>query len=510
MNDIILLTGATGLVGRYVLRELLRSSRAKIAVLVRATSEKHAQQRIAAVLDWLKIDARLRQRVTTCVGDLARNDFGESQATQDCLQRCTTVVHAAANVSFSNDRDEELAKTNVLGTRQLLQQVGPQLRHWIQISTAYVAPTFDDIGVEQEAKQFDFRNDYEVTKAAAERMVMAVAATRGFALTIARPGIVVGEYDTGRASVFQGFYQPLRAVARLADRAKKNSVGKVRIPLRINVSPEGPRNLVPVDWVARVICELVRHGENARGIFHLTPEGSMQNGPTTSRDVFNAARSRWQIEGMTFLPELREKDMTTFERGFYRHLQQIAPYWSGEPRFDDRQRQALLPHLPCPRIDEAAIHRLLDYAVETKWGERSEKIAVTNKFAAADYFERFLPKYAPLSTLPRLSNVTAEVGFRVAGIHRGQWRCRLVRGDVVAVQRAACEGAAVVFEADGDTLEAIVEGKLSPQQAFFERRVEIAGDIEMGLKLAMIFGQFIVEFPYAAQLQRGQTHVAVA
>jgi hypothetical protein len=170
----------------------------------------------------------------------------------------------------------------------------------------------------------------------------------------------------------------------------------------------------------------------------------------------------------------------------------------------------LLPYLPCPRIDEAAVDRLLAYAVETEWGEQPESHSETNKFTAADYFERFLPKYAPLSTLPRLSNVTVEVGFCVSGVGGGEWRCRLERGDVVAVKRAACSDAAVVFEADGETLAAIVAGELSPQQAFFDRRIEIAGNIEMGLKLAMIFGQFIVEFPYAHEVKGGQTHVAVA
>jgi len=506
VNDTLLLTGATGFVGRYVLRELLRNSSAEIVVLVRATNEQHARQRIETVLDWLKIDSQLRHRVQVCVGDLTSPRFGESQAVRDCLHRCTTVIHAAANVSFTNNEcDEEPARTNVLGTRQLLQQVGPQLRHWIQISTAYVAPTLNEIGIELEAKQSDFRNDYETTKAAAERMVMTMSATRGFALTIARPGIVVGEFDSGRASVFQGFYQPLRAVARLADRGKRNAAGKVRIPLRINVSAQGVRNLVPVDWVASVIRELAQRGEDAGGIFHLTPAK-----PTISRDVFNSALTRWQIEGMIFQSDLREQEMTTFERAFYRHLKQIAPYWTDEPRFDNSRRKALLPNLPCPRIDEAAVNRLLAYAVETEWGEQSGTVAVASDFSAADYFERFLPKYAPLSTLPRLSNVTAEVGFRVSGSEGGQWRCRLVRGDVVAVKRSACGDAAVVFESDGETLAAIVAGELSPQQAFFDRRIEIAGNIEMGLKLAMIFGQFIVEFPYASGVWGEQRHVAVA
>lgn len=504
-KETILLTGATGFVGRYLLRELLHHSNWEIVVFVRAENERHAQQRMETVFDWLKIDCKCRQRVEVCCADLTNKYFGKSEAVLNALQRCSTVLHAAANVSFFHEDHDEPARTNVFGTKQLLQQVGPQLKHWVQISTAYVAPEVDGVGVEQEAKQSDFRNEYEATKAAAEKKVTAAALSQGFSLCIARPGIVVGEHGSGRTSVFQGFYQPLRAVARLVNRARKNAAGKVHVPLRINVSPAGVRNLVPVDWVARALGTFVEQGSKASGIFHLTPDL-----PTTSLDVFGAAQARWQIDRMAFEPELPKQEMTTIERAFYRQLRHIAPYWKGEPRFDASRRQFALPRLPCPIIDTEVVDRLLGYAIDTNWGETSEECLNASHFPADDYLERFLPKHAPLSTLPRLTNVTAEVGFRVLDISAGEWRCRLERGDVVSVRRANCDDVAVVFESDGDTLGAIVGGQLTPQQAFFDRRIEIAGNVEMGLKLAMIFGQFITEFPYIPVVKRGQHHVSVA
>jgi hypothetical protein len=46
------------------------------------------------------------------------------------------------------------------------------------------------------------------------------------------------------------------------------------------------------------------------------------------------------------------------------------------------------------------------------------------------------------------------------------------------------------------TFAALVTGREAPRDAFLARRIEIAGSVEMGLKLAVLFGQFVREFPY--------------
>jgi hypothetical protein len=46
------------------------------------------------------------------------------------------------------------------------------------------------------------------------------------------------------------------------------------------------------------------------------------------------------------------------------------------------------------------------------------------------------------------------------------------------------------------TFAAVVSGCASPQAAFAARQIEIAGCIEKGLKLAVLFGQFVRTCPY--------------
>jgi hypothetical protein len=43
-------------------------------------------------------------------------------------------------------------------------------------------------------------------------------------------------------------------------------------------------------------------------------------------------------------------------------------YWEGHPRFDCRNTQLALPHLPCPRIDVPCLLRLFDFALKHRFG----------------------------------------------------------------------------------------------------------------------------------------------
>ena len=46
------------------------------------------------------------------------------------------------------------------------------------------------------------------------------------------------------------------------------------------------------------------------------------------------------------------------------------------------------------------------------------------------------------------------------------------------------------------TFADIVSGRLAPQKAFFQRKVEIDGDMETGLRLATVLADFFKQWPY--------------
>jgi hypothetical protein len=146
----ILLTGATGFLGKAVLAAILRSAGEvrEILVLLRAGSEAGARQRLLdevlssdpfAGLPAGYVRERLdADRVRAVPGDLESGDFGD--APPSSWADVDTVIHCAATVSFEEALDDALA-LNTLGPIRLLEKLreAGSEPHFVHVSTAYVA-----------------------------------------------------------------------------------------------------------------------------------------------------------------------------------------------------------------------------------------------------------------------------------------------------------------------------------------------------------------------------------
>jgi predicted lipid carrier protein YhbT len=100
------------------------------------------------------------------------------------------------------------------------------------------------------------------------------------------------------------------------------------------------------------------------------------------------------------------------------------------------------------------------------------------------------------------------MAFDVRGSGGGQWSCRWQDGELVQVTRRLEASATVVYRTDGATFDAIVAGRETPDEAFYSRKIDIRGDIETGLKLAVLFAQFVLEFPYLPGGSQEARHAA--
>src|SRR5579871_5544251 len=136
----IFLTGATGLLGRYLLRDLLASGR-PVGVLIRDSSSASAAERLAELQEFCEESlGRSLPRPMLIPGDLRMPGLGLGKVERHWLARhVRAVIHSAAYVSYQPTPDGEPWQTNVLGTRHLLescQSLGiTQIHH---LSTAFV------------------------------------------------------------------------------------------------------------------------------------------------------------------------------------------------------------------------------------------------------------------------------------------------------------------------------------------------------------------------------------
>jgi nucleoside-diphosphate-sugar epimerase len=174
-EDLCLITGATGFIGRRMAERLAQEGYS-VRCLVRAGSDS----------------SRLAELDIQCVvGDLTR-----APTLAPAVQGCRHVLHCAALVSdWATKR--EIARTNVEGTRNLLEaSVEASVERFVHFSTTdvYGHPGGADIDEAYTAKRF--RNWYAQTKLEAEAEVRRVQAMHALDAVVLRPATVYGPGST--------------------------------------------------------------------------------------------------------------------------------------------------------------------------------------------------------------------------------------------------------------------------------------------------------------------------
>ena len=216
-KPVLVLTGATGFLGRELVHHLLAEDPSlRLALLIRGRDDAQARARglevLADQLSGEALEAAL-QRVEIVRADLERDNLGLDAATYAGLAgRATGVIHGAASVSFSLPVDQARA-INVEGTRRMLDLARAAECPLDYVGTAYVAGDRSGTALETELDVGQaFHNTYEQTKLESEAMVRARAGEQQ--VTIYRPSIIVGDSTTGRTASFKVLYWPLKIFAR--------------------------------------------------------------------------------------------------------------------------------------------------------------------------------------------------------------------------------------------------------------------------------------------------------
>jgi HAD superfamily hydrolase (TIGR01490 family) len=187
-------TGATGFLGTALVERILRTlPDAEVVLLIRPGRRASPAQR--ATREILKNDCfdRLREeygdrfeeavagRVTAVAGDVGTDGLGLDDDGLRALSTCDVVVHSAATVSFDAPLDSAV-EVNLLGPSRVAAAVvaaralaesegrsGP--RHFVPVSTAYVASTFQGEAREEllEGNRFSLEVDWRAEVDAARR-----------------------------------------------------------------------------------------------------------------------------------------------------------------------------------------------------------------------------------------------------------------------------------------------------------------------------------------------------
>lgn len=199
------MTGFPGFLGSALLPRLLARREAMTAIcLVQPHLLEVAEQRLAGIE---AAHPHLANRVSLVVGDITTAGLGVDRRDRPKLHEVTEVWHLAAVYDLSVP--EAIARqVNVGGTAQVLDfcRSLPGLRRLQYVSTCYVAGDYDGVFPEDDLDLGQgFLNHYESTKFEAEVLVRR-AMRADLPATIYRPGIVVGDSQTGETQKYDGPY----------------------------------------------------------------------------------------------------------------------------------------------------------------------------------------------------------------------------------------------------------------------------------------------------------------
>ncbi|MFM9611487.1 SDR family oxidoreductase [Streptomyces niveiscabiei] len=257
MSTTHLITGSTGLIGAALLLRLAEHTDDEFVCLVRAPGARlHDTLRRAAsayaVQPGVLAGALRRTRIVE--GDLA-TPFPLRTAAR------VEVWHSAAVLHFRRSTWRTTFRTNVHGTRRMLELArAVDAVGFNYLSTAYVAGTATGAIGEVPASPSTARTPYELSKIAAERMLLEV---RDMPVRVLRPSVVVGHSETlAYPGTPSGAYKIQQLIA-----AYYRAVPPTVRP-GVRALPDEPFDIVPVDHVVAEAHELSDLGTT--GIHHLT------------------------------------------------------------------------------------------------------------------------------------------------------------------------------------------------------------------------------------------------
>jgi thioester reductase-like protein len=256
----ILLTGATGFLGAFLLDELLRQTGATVFCLVRCADAETGRRRIEQNLaSYVPGRDHPRSRIIPVCGDLSEPLLGLSPERFDELAtQIDAIYHNAAVVNWINSYSR-LKPTNVTGTQEILRLATRRRAKPVHVvSSLSVFPLVGHPGgtVIREGDGLDhggvLYGGYTQSKWVAEKLV-TIARSRGLPVAVYRPGLITGHSGTGAWNTDD-------FMSRL-----------IKSWIEMGSAPDldGAIDMTPVDYVSSALVHLSLSEKSLGSVFHL-------------------------------------------------------------------------------------------------------------------------------------------------------------------------------------------------------------------------------------------------
>ncbi len=254
-KQVALLTGATGFVGAFLLKEMLETHR-KVYCLVRGANERDAWQKLHNAMNKYDLVQQIDwSRLEVVLGDLEDAHLTQGAEWDEMAQEVEQVIHCGAHVNFLAGM-EELKNANVKATMALLAwcKIGkPKTFNFISTRGVYTQThqPYDEYTALEDQVHFKDQG-YAASKWLAD-IITQKARTSGIAVNVFRLGRITGESVEG--------------VARFEDFFHRVILGSISINCFPKELASISLDLTPVDICAQAIVQLA--GESTTGNYHI-------------------------------------------------------------------------------------------------------------------------------------------------------------------------------------------------------------------------------------------------
>ena len=352
-------TGATGFIGKRLVKSLLSRRGATVHFLVRPGSEG----KLADLYDYWGVS---KARAVPVTGDLTAKKLGVAPDVIKALKgQVDHVYHLAAVYDLGADEDSQV-KVNIEGTRNLVDFAkAVDAGHVHHVSSIAAAGLYEGVFREDmfdEAEGLD--HPYFMTKHESEKIVRKECKVPW---TVYRPAMVVGDSVTGEMDKIDGPYYFFKLIQRLR---------QILPPWFPSVGLEGGRiNIVPVDFVVKALDHISHQVKGGGGCFHLVDPMGYRVGDVL--DIFSRAAHAPKMNLFVnaallgFIPKSVKKGLMAVapvrrvRNAVMKDLglpEDIFTFINYPTRFDRRATDAALKGsgIECPKLDDYA-WRLWDY-----------------------------------------------------------------------------------------------------------------------------------------------------
>ena len=352
-------TGATGFIGKRLVKKLLARKGSVVYFLLRKESE-------AKLADLRQYWGASATRVVPVFGDLTSKKLGVSADSLKQLKgQIDHFYHLAAVYDLGADEASQIA-VNIDGTRNTVELAKAlDAGHFHLVSSIAAAGLYEGVFREDmfdEAENYD--HPYFMTKNESEKIVRQECKVPW---SVYRPAMVVGDSTTGEMDKIDGPFYFFKLIQRMR---------QLLPPWMPSVGLEGGRiNIVPVDFVVDALDVISHKAGIAKKCYHLVDPVGYRVGDVL--DIFSRAAHapkmnlfvnaallgfipRSVVKGlMALAPVRRVRNAVMKDLGLPADMLTFVNY---PTRFDCRESLAMLKGsgVACPNLKDYA-WRLWDY-----------------------------------------------------------------------------------------------------------------------------------------------------